>query len=97
MTRMRIPYQPSRRRSTSVALGARATSLVLLLVVLTTCYPSDALSPRLDFQPNFVFIMTDDQDVQSLALMPAVQRELVRQGLTFDGSSSPLRSVVPPG
>jgi len=60
MTHMRIPREPSRRRSISVTLGARASSLVILMAVLTTCYPSDALSPRLDFQPNFVFIMTDD-------------------------------------
>lgn len=35
-------------------------------------------------RPNIILIVTDDQDVPSLAEMPNVQRHLVATGLTFD-------------
>jgi len=35
-------------------------------------------------QPNFVFILTDDQDVQTMQYMPHVQELLVEQGATFE-------------
>src|SRR5262249_13857570 len=34
-------------------------------------------------KPNIIFILTDDQDLESLAHMPRVQALLVKQGLTF--------------
>jgi arylsulfatase A-like enzyme len=37
-------------------------------------------------QPNIVFIMTDDQDVESMRYMPRVQELLAAQGVTFENS-----------
>src|SRR5262249_61687527 len=34
-------------------------------------------------KPNIIFILTDDQDLETLAHMPRVQALLVKQGLTF--------------
>jgi arylsulfatase A-like enzyme len=51
--------------------------------------PADAPGarrPRTDDRPNIVVIMTDDQTVESLRVMPSVQRYLVRQGTTFVNS-----------
>lgn len=39
---------------------------------------------RADARPNFVFILTDDQDVATLDYMPRVQELLVNQGVTFE-------------
>jgi arylsulfatase A-like enzyme len=37
-------------------------------------------------QPNIVFIMTDDQDVESVRYMPRVRELLAAQGVTFENS-----------
>ena len=37
-------------------------------------------------QPNFVFILTDDQDVGTMQYMPRVQELLVNQGTTFENA-----------
>jgi arylsulfatase A-like enzyme len=40
----------------------------------------------LSAQPNIVFIMSDDQDVESMQYMPRVQELLAAQGVTFENA-----------
>jgi arylsulfatase A-like enzyme len=51
--------------------------------------PADAPAsrrPRADDRPNVIVIMTDDQTVESLRVMPNVQRFLIKPGTTFVNS-----------
>ena len=50
------------------------------LVVLEGPEASAQVSPK----PNIIFVLTDDQDARSIQHMPAVQRELVGKGTTFE-------------
>jgi hypothetical protein len=43
-------------------------------------------------KPNIIFILTDDQDLETLAHMPRVQALLVKQGLTYQGAVQPVVS-----
>jgi N-acetylglucosamine-6-sulfatase len=45
--------------------------------------------------PNFVIVMTDDQDVASMRVMNAVRRQLVRSGTRFDNFYSTLPLCCP--
>ena len=56
---------------------ARVAALTAGLLALAGC--GDA--PR---RPNIVLIVTDDQAASTLAHMPFVERDLVRQGVTFE-------------
>ena len=50
----------------------------------TTLSPETTLSAKK--MPNILFILTDDQDPESLARMDSVQRLLVRQGTSFENA-----------
>ena len=51
---------------------------------LGSCGASDTpLGPSDGSKPNFVFIMTDDQDLATFELMPLVKERLGRAGMTF--------------
>jgi N-acetylglucosamine-6-sulfatase len=50
----------------------------------TTFLPETTLSAK--EMPNVLFILTDDQDLESLSRMGNVQRLLVRQGTSFDNA-----------
>jgi arylsulfatase A-like enzyme len=68
---------------------AAATVVLALAVGGSGCgdsASSDTRAPRANRQPNVVVVMTDDQDVRSLALMPNVRRLLGDQGVTFTRS-----------
>lgn len=43
-------------------------------------------APLPDTQPNIVFIMSDDQDVETMQYMPRVQELLAGQGVTFENA-----------
>jgi hypothetical protein len=45
-----------------------------------------AISAVVAARPNFVFVLTDDQDahMRSIELMPEVQEHLVAKGATFE-------------
>jgi hypothetical protein len=47
-------------------------------VVVALAVPSGAQAA-----PNIVLVLTDDQRWDTLGVMPTVQRELVRRGVTF--------------
>jgi N-acetylglucosamine-6-sulfatase len=65
--------------------SVRALSMViaLLALVLVAAAPAGAQAPE---RPNVLVLMTDDQTVDSLAVMPNVQQLLMAQGTTFDRS-----------
>ena len=66
-----------------------AATVVLALAAASGCGDStspDTPAPRANRQPNVVVVMTDDQDVRSLALMPNVRRLLGDRGVTFTRS-----------
>lgn len=51
-----------------------------------TLLASNLLTFALSAKPNFLFIITDDQDIElnSLSVMPSVTQQLVEAGMTFD-------------
>jgi N-acetylglucosamine-6-sulfatase len=78
------------RNSRTLALAALA--VIGFVVVAGGCSDDDfdqsnaepaELTRRVAQGPNFVVVMTDDQDQASLAVMPHVQRELVDRGVNF--------------
>ena len=65
-------------------LLARAT-LTLAVVGVASLLPSGEVATQgaTTGKPNIVLILTDDQEVRSLAHMPQVKRKLIDQGTTF--------------
>ena len=59
--------------------------LAPLLLAIGLIFGSGCTVPRTSesAKPNIIFILTDDQDLETLAHMPRVQALLVKQGLTF--------------
>jgi N-acetylglucosamine-6-sulfatase len=62
--------------------------LVVVALVLGWGVPArpdsaSAASPAQPARPNILFIITDDQDVETMAYMPRVQALLAEQGTTF--------------
>lgn len=62
-----------------------ATKLVLSLAGAIALASATATAPKPTHQPNFIFIITDDQDVRmgSLDHQPKVRKHLIEQGTTF--------------
>jgi arylsulfatase A-like enzyme len=85
----RHPRLSARRRRVGAlcaASGALAVGLALQAPV-GGADPVEAAA-RDSERPNVVVIMTDDQDVDSLRFMPAVQRVMVDRGTTFTNAIS---------
>jgi arylsulfatase A-like enzyme len=60
---------------------------IVITVALTVTVPvPTAIAAPADARPNVVVIMTDDQDMASLSVMPNVRRLLAERGTTFDNS-----------
>ena len=57
----------------------------VMLLAVELFFGSGCTVPRTpeSAKPNIIFILTDDQDLETLAHMPRVQALLVKQGLTF--------------
>jgi arylsulfatase A-like enzyme len=72
-----------RRRVLALALAA--VVVVAVVAAALVWLRSDAAEPSAD-QPNIVVIMTDDQTLESLRVMPHVDELLAAQGVTFDAS-----------
>jgi len=64
------------RRGMAAMLLAAAAALTIPLVV-------GRPTPRPSQQPNIVFIITDDQDIETLPYMPRLRALLADQGVTF--------------
>jgi N-acetylglucosamine-6-sulfatase len=64
-----------------------ATALAAALSLCAAAAPAAAQTGGQSFErPNIVMVMTDDQTVESLRVMPQVQRLLAAEGTTFDNS-----------
>src|SRR4028118_954420 len=71
-------------RKTVLLAASMATALLLACPgVLVVSQEPEAPAPASP-QPTIVFVLTDDQDARSMQHMPAVQRELVGKGTTFE-------------
>ena len=57
----------------------------VMLLAIELFFGSGCTVPRTpeSTKPNIIFILTDDQDLETLAHMPRVQALLVKQGLVF--------------
>jgi N-acetylglucosamine-6-sulfatase len=71
-------------RKTIPLAASMATAFLLacagVLLVLEEPEASAQVSPK----PNIIFVLTDDQDAESLSHMPKVQDQLVEKGTTFE-------------
>lgn len=66
------------------AVAARMAAAALLVVAAAGC--TSGTAPGRDAtpaRPNILVVMTDDQDVASMAVMPTVRRLLAAEGTTF--------------
>jgi N-acetylglucosamine-6-sulfatase len=63
-------------------------SAAIMVLAVELFFGSGCAVPRTPelAKPNIIFILTDDQDLETLAHMPRVQALLVKQGLTFRNS-----------
>jgi arylsulfatase A-like enzyme len=80
---MRTPATAPRVASTAIRgrlILIAALALGSLLLIAGTAGAAE------DDRPNVVVVMTDDQDVASLRVMPAVRRTMARQGTAFTNS-----------
>jgi N-acetylglucosamine-6-sulfatase len=71
-------------------IGVRATAVVATALVALGVFAESAVSPSApearDGRPNFVVMMTDDQTVSDLEVMPKTRRLLGGHGITFADS-----------
>lgn len=78
---------PSTNGSTSPSTGDPTSSTdSSSAVVMPGTGDSEQLRADIGSQPNLVVIMTDDQTMDSLAVMPNVKRLLVDEGMSFPNS-----------
>lgn len=67
----------------------RGSVVIALFLIVTIGLPPvqpEAGLAQTPEQPNILFILTDDQDEESIARMPKLQDRLVNQGTTFDNA-----------
>ena len=68
-----------------VSLSARLAVAILAALVLGVCAASATAQPFPE-RPNILLVMTDDQTVESMRVMPDVQSLIAARGTTFDNS-----------
>lgn len=69
------------------------TMRLLYAAIASVCVV--ACTPVIPARPNFVLIVTDDQDVETLRYMPIVLRELVDQGTSFSNAFVTITACCP--
>ena len=74
----------ARRSETTLGLGMGA--LALLVLILTAAVGPGEAAKAKQARPNIVQVMTDDQTVESMRVMPKVRSLLGNQGVTFRNS-----------
>ena len=69
----------------------------VMLLAIELFFGSGCTVPRTpeSTKPNIIFILTDDQDLETLAHMPRVQALLVKQGLTFKNAFVTYSTLLP--
>jgi len=76
---------PSRARRLTLITAALAAASALGLSALASDSPDATAAPPGGKPPNVIVVMTDDQTLESMRVMPAVER-LAGQGTTFTSS-----------
>ena len=74
---------PTRRIGVGRPGAVLATVVAIVALLAVVLGPPDATSARAAAAPNVIVVMTDDQDVASLRVMPTVRHELANQGTIF--------------
>jgi N-acetylglucosamine-6-sulfatase len=69
---------------TVLPIAAMVTALLLACAGMLVALVESEASAQTPPKPNIVFVLTDDQDAESLEQMPTVQRELIGKGTTFE-------------
>ncbi|MCU0497201.1 MAG: sulfatase [Anaerolineae bacterium] len=69
----------------------RAILLLGLLLGLIGCAPIESAASR----PNIIVIITDDQNYQTIAMMPILQRELIAKGIAFEQAFTTISKCCP--
>ena len=73
-------------RTTRLPLAVTLAASAGIVVVTAGCGSLDTVNSAGPNAPSIVLVMTDDQDIASLAVMKNLQRELVDRGVTFANS-----------
>jgi N-acetylglucosamine-6-sulfatase len=74
------------RRERLLGLAASVWALLVASLVLAPDPGEAKRTPRVQARPNIVQVMTDDQTVESMKVMPEVDTLLARHGVTFKNS-----------
>lgn len=69
----------------------RAIVLLVALLGIIGCSPITSSPPR----PNIIVIITDDQNYQTVAMMPILQAELAAKGIVFDQAFTSISKCCP--
>lgn len=70
----------------------RAAAVLILSIFTVSCYRNVPIDSA---RPNIILIVTDDQNADTTAFMPTVQRLLVDQGTTFTSAYATTPICVP--
>jgi arylsulfatase A-like enzyme len=76
-------------------LAALMVGTAMALATLAAGYLGESVPAQAAERPNIIFILTDDQDAESIRYMPTVQRELVQKGTTFENGILTLTECCP--
>ena len=82
-------------RLLTASLAVITASVLPLSVSLAASSPTITPTPKTSTAPNFILIQTDDQTVQDLTVMPAVNRLLAKNGMTFTQMLTPFAICCP--
>jgi len=80
-----VPRTLRTSRGTTVAVAFAAVAAIVVGALIAT-RPGDGDAAPSSDQPNIIVIMTDDQTIESMRVMPKVDELIAAQGVTFSDS-----------
>lgn len=75
--------------------AALLVATAMAVATLAAGYLGESAPAQTTQRPNVIFILTDDQDAESIRHMPTVQRELIQKGTTFENGILTLTECCP--